>query len=98
MHLSINLSGFAFFDRIFWSLLTSWWNLGKLLITGLWILDKPVVSKLHPILSAINTDTSGWAKFFVPLLKCFIMKEYTIKDSFKFAKDLINQNSKCFMV
>ena len=53
--------------------------------------------KLHPILSAINTVTYRWAKFFVPLLKCFTMNEYTLKNSFEFAKDIINQNSNCFM-
>ena len=55
-------------------------------------------ARLRPILSAINTATYGWAKFFVPLLKCFTMNEYTLKDSFEFAKDIINQNSNCFMV
>ena len=25
------------------------------------------------------------------------MNEYTLKDSFEFAKDIINQNSNCFM-
>ena len=52
--------------------------------------------KLRPILSAINTATYGWAKFFVPLLKCFTMNEYTLKDSFEFAKDITNQKSKLF--
>ena len=33
--------------------------------------------------------------FFVPLLKCFTMNEYTFKDSFEFAKDIINQSSNC---
>ena len=36
--------------------------------------------KLCPILSAINTATYGWAKFFVPVLKCFTMNECTLKD------------------
>ena len=54
-------------------------------------------ARLRPILSAINTATYGWAKFFVPLLKCFTMNEYTLKDSFEFAKDIINQNLNCFM-
>ena len=54
-------------------------------------------ARLRPILSAINTATYGWAKFFVPLLKCFTMNEYTLKDSFEFAKDIINQNSNCFI-
>ena len=53
--------------------------------------------KLSPILSAIITATYGWAKFFVPLLKCFTMNEYTLKDSFEFANDITNQSSHCFM-
>ena len=36
-------------------------------------------------------------KFFFPLLNFFTMNEYTLKTSFEFAKDIINQNSKCFM-
>ena len=32
---------------------------------------------------------------FVPLLKCFTMNGYTFKDSFEFAKDIINQSSNC---
>ena len=36
--------------------------------------------KLRFILSAINTATYGWAKFLSPLLKCFTMNEYTLKD------------------
>ena len=37
---------------------------------GLSKIHKPLINnfpKLRPILSAINTTTSGWAKFFVPL-------------------------------
>ena len=67
---------------------------------GLSKIHKPLINnfpKLRPILSAINTATYSWAKFFVPLLKCFTMNEYTLKDSFEFAKDIINQNSGCFM-
>ena len=67
---------------------------------GLSKIHKPLINnfpKLRPILSAINTATYSWAKFFVLLLKCFTMNEYTLKDSFEFAKDIINQNSNCFM-
>ena len=67
---------------------------------GLSKIHKPLINnfpKLLPILSAINTATYSWAKFFVPLVKCFTMNEYTLKDSFEFAKDIINQNSGCFM-
>ena len=51
-------------------------------------IHKPLIKKfpkLRPILSAINTATYGWAKFFVPLFKCFTMNEYTIKDSLTLA-------------
>ena len=69
-------------------------------VYGLSKIHKPLINnfpKLRPILSAINTATYNWAKFFVPLLKCFTMNEYTLKDSFEFAKDIIDQNSNCFM-
>ena len=42
---------------------------------GLSKMQKPLVNnfpKLRPILSAINTGTYKWAKFFVPLLKPFL--------------------------
>ena len=67
---------------------------------GLSKIHKPIFNnfpKLRPILSAINAATYGWAKLFVPLLKCFTMNECTLKDSFEFAKDITNQNSNCFM-
>ena len=67
---------------------------------GLSKIHKPLIknfSKLPPILSAINADTYGWAKFFVPLLKCFTMNEYTLKDSFEFANGITNQKSNCFI-
>ena len=68
------------------------------IIYGLCKIHKPLIknfSNLRSILSAFNTATYGWAKFFLPLLKCFTMNEYTFKDSFEFAKDIINQSSNC---
>ena len=67
---------------------------------GLSKIHKPLINifhKLCPILSAINTGTYCRAKLFVPLLKCFTMNEYTLKDSYEFVKDITNQNSNCFM-
>ena len=52
---------------------------------GLSKIHKPLVNgfpKLRPILSAINTGTYKWTKFFVPLLKPFTCNNYTVKDSF----------------
>ena len=43
---------------------------------------------LIPILSAINTGTYKWAKCFVPFLKPCTSNNYTVKDSFDFAKDI----------
>ena len=67
---------------------------------GLSKIHKPLVNgfpRLKPILSAINTGTYKWAKFFVPLLKPFTSNNYTVKDSFDFAKDITQQSSKLFM-
>ena len=67
---------------------------------GLSKIHNPLINKfpkLRPIFFPINTATYGCAKIFAPLLKCFAMNEYTLKDSFEFAKDIINQNSNCFM-
>ena len=61
----------------------------KLLVNGF--------PKLRPILLAINTGTYKWAKVFVPLLKPFTSNNYTVKDSFDFAKDITQQSSKLFM-
>ena len=67
---------------------------------GLSKIHKPLVNgfpRLRPILSAINTGTYKWAKFFVTLLKPFTSNNYTVKDSFDFAKDITQQSSKLFM-
>ena len=48
-------------------------------------------------LSAINTGTYKWATFFVPLLETFTSNNYTVKDSFDFAKDISQKRSKLFM-
>ena len=67
---------------------------------GLSKLQKRLINnfpELRPILSAINTATYSWAKFFVALLKCFTTNEYMLRDSFEFAKHIINQNSGCFI-
>ena len=37
------------------------------------------------------------AKFFVPILKQFTINEYTVKDSFSFCKEIIDQNPNLYM-
>ena len=51
----------------------------------------------RPILSAINTPTYKLAKFFVPILKSLTSNEYTVKDSFAFAEEIVEQDSEFFM-
>ena len=50
-----------------------------------------------PNLSAINTPTYKLAKFLVPILKSLTSNEYTIKDSFAFAAEIVEQDSEFFM-
>ena len=68
---------------------------------GLPKIYKPLVHnipKLRPILSALNTGTYKWAKFLVPLLRDRASNEYTLKDSFEFAKVICEENSDLYMV
>ena len=51
-----------------------------------------------PILSAIKTCSYNLAKFFVPILKDFTINEYTIKDLFSFAEEIVGQDSNLYMV
>ena len=43
----------------------------------------------QPILSAINTPTYKLAKFLVPILKSLTSDNYTVKDSFALAEEII---------
>ena len=51
----------------------------------------------HPILSAIGTPTNNLAKFCDQLLKPLTSNGYTIKDSFSFAKEVLDFDASCFM-
>ena len=51
----------------------------------------------RPILSAIGTPTYKIAKFLVPMLKDLTSNEYSVKGSFDFAKEMLQENSDCFM-
>ena len=51
----------------------------------------------RPILSAIGTPTCKIGKFLVPALKDLTSNEYSVKDSVDFAKEILQQNSDCFM-
>ena len=48
-------------------------------------------------MSAIGTPTYKIAKFLVPILSSLTTNEYTIKDSFSFAKEIVQQDSSFYM-
>ena len=50
-----------------------------------------------PVLSAINTPTYKLPKILVRILKSLTSNEYTVKDSFAFAEEIVEQNSEFFM-
>ena len=52
--------------------------------------------KLKPILPALNKGTYKWAKSFVPLLRHPISNEFTLKDSFDFAKIICERDPSFF--
>ena len=51
----------------------------------------------RPILSDIGTPSYKIATFLVLRLKNLITNEYNVKDSFDFAKEMLQQKSDCFM-
>ena len=51
----------------------------------------------RPILSAINTPTYKLATFLAPILKSLASNEYTVKNSFAFAEEIVEQDSEFFM-
>ena len=73
---------------------------GADIIYGLCRGHKEIIDNYLPfrsILSAINTPTFKLAKFLVPILKSLTSNEYTVKDSFVFAEEIVEQDSQFFM-
>ena len=61
---------------------------------------KPVVDNMpefRPFFSAINTPGYNLAKFLIPILEPLTHNEFTVKDSFSFAKEITNYGSSLFM-
>ena len=48
-------------------------------------------------MSAIGTPTYEIAKFLVPMLSSLTINEFTVKDSFSFAKEIVEQDSNFYM-
>ena len=49
------------------------------------------------ILTTINTPTYKLAKFLLCVLKCLTSNKYTVKDSWAFAEEIVEQDSEFFM-
>ena len=56
-----------------------------------------VCPSFRPILFAIGTPSYKLAKFLVPKLSSVTFNEFTVKDSFAFAEEIVHQDSKLFM-
>ena len=56
-----------------------------------------VCPPFRPILSAIGTPTYKIAKFLVPILSCLTINDFTVKDSFSVAKEIVEQDSNFYM-
>ena len=55
------------------------------------------IPKFRPILSSIGTATYNLAKFLVPIMTPITTNEFTVSDSFKFGKDILQQDCSLFM-
>ena len=51
----------------------------------------------RPNLAALNMPTFKLVKFFVLILKSLTKNEFTVKDSFHFAKEIVDQQHNLFM-
>ena len=51
----------------------------------------------RPILSAIETSTYQLSKFLIPLLSPITTNEFTINNTFSFAREIVDQDSSLFM-
>ena len=49
------------------------------------------------ILSGLQTPTYKLAKYLVPILESLTTNKYTVKDSFNFTTDIVEQDSSNFM-
>ena len=62
--------------------------------------QKQLINNCPPfrsILSAIGTPTYNIAKFLVPILKPLTTNDYTLKDTFEFSRDILDQTPNLFM-
>ena len=89
---------FVFTDRQYASVAPTGSKPGTLY--GLPKIHKTLVNnlpKFRPIVSMIGTPTYKLSKFLVPFITPITTNEYTVKDSFAFAKEVLEYDSNLFM-
>ena len=70
------------------------------ILYGLYKVHKSITDicpPFKPILSAIGTPSYKLAKFLVHKFSSITFNEFTVKDSFAFAEEIVHQDSKLFM-
>ena len=70
------------------------------ILYGLCKIHKSLINNcppFRPILSAVKTPSYNIAKYLVPILEPITTNKFTIKNSFEFAKDVIEQDSGLYM-
>ena len=70
------------------------------ILYGVAIVHKQLINNcppFRPIFSAIGTPTYNVATFLIPILKPLNTNDYTLKDTFQFSRDILNQNPNLFM-
>ena len=93
-----NHTQFVFTDRQYASIAPTGSKPG--ILYGLPKIHKALVDnlpKFRPIISMIGTPTYNLAKFLVPIIEPITTNEYTVDDSFSFAKEVVEFDSNLFM-
>ena len=70
------------------------------LLCGIFEVHKGIIGvclPFRPILSAIGTPSYKLAKLLLPKLSSITFNEFTVRDSFAFAEEIVHQDDKLFM-
>ena len=89
---------YVFTEQQYWSIAPTGTKPG--ILYGLPKIHKALVNnlpKFRPIISMIATPTYKLSKFLVPIIEPITTNEYTVKDSFSFAQEVVDFDSNLFM-
>ena len=89
---------YVFTEQQYWSIAPTGTRPG--ILYGLPKIHKALVNnlpKFRPIISMIATPTHKLSQFLVPIIEPITTNEYTVKDSFSFAKEVVDFDSNLYM-